>query len=249
MTTTEFSNEFDILFNSINSNAGQPLDEYEKSVLLTIAQEEIVRKYYDPKFNKAQEGFEMSEKRRRQLDSLITNASNSSPISSSADGLAGANSVFFNINSDVMYIINERLTIKSKLECYNGNVINVKPVTHDYINEHQDNPFRRPDEKVAWRMDYNKVKGTKSVEIFYPSTYQPSVYHYRYLRMPKPIILVDLLNIDSTLTIRGLSAITESELSSEFHTEVLHKSIELAKLAQSDPSVQLNMNRNAQGLE
>jgi hypothetical protein len=37
MTTTEFSNEFDILYNSITSNMAPGLDEYEKSVFLTRA--------------------------------------------------------------------------------------------------------------------------------------------------------------------------------------------------------------------
>lgn len=35
MTLEEFSNEFDILYNNITSNQAPPLDEYEKSVLLT----------------------------------------------------------------------------------------------------------------------------------------------------------------------------------------------------------------------
>jgi hypothetical protein len=43
MTNKEFSNEFDILYNSISSNLAPSLNEYEKSVLLTRAQEELIK--------------------------------------------------------------------------------------------------------------------------------------------------------------------------------------------------------------
>jgi len=37
MTVEEFSNQFDVLFNNITSNAAPGLNEYEKSVFLTKA--------------------------------------------------------------------------------------------------------------------------------------------------------------------------------------------------------------------
>lgn len=66
MTTKEFSNEFDILYNSITSNQAPGLDEYEKSVFLTKAQDEVVKAYFNPRTNKTQEGFDDNE--RRQID-------------------------------------------------------------------------------------------------------------------------------------------------------------------------------------
>ena len=66
MTSTEFSNEFDVLYNSITSNQAPGLDEYEKSVFLTKAQDEIVKSYFNPRSNKTQEGFDGNEK--RQID-------------------------------------------------------------------------------------------------------------------------------------------------------------------------------------
>lgn len=62
----EFSNEFDVLYNNITSNQAPGLDEYEKSVFLTKAQDEIVKAYFNPKTNKVQEGFDGNE--RRQID-------------------------------------------------------------------------------------------------------------------------------------------------------------------------------------
>lgn len=62
----EFSNEFNVLYNNITSNQAPGLDEYEKSVFLTKAQDEIVKAYFNPKTNKVQEGFDGNE--RRQID-------------------------------------------------------------------------------------------------------------------------------------------------------------------------------------
>lgn len=66
MTTSEFSNEFDVLYNNVTSNQAPGLDEYEKSVFLTKAQNEIVKNYFNPKGNKYAEGVDGNEK--RQID-------------------------------------------------------------------------------------------------------------------------------------------------------------------------------------
>ena len=46
MTAEEFSQEFDILYNNIASNQAPGLTEYEKSVFLTKAQDEIIKNYF-----------------------------------------------------------------------------------------------------------------------------------------------------------------------------------------------------------
>lgn len=71
MKTEEFSNEFDVLYNNIMSNAAPGLNEYEKSVFLTKAQEEIVYNYFNPKGNKYGEGFDDSIKRQIDFSELI----------------------------------------------------------------------------------------------------------------------------------------------------------------------------------
>ena len=63
MTTQEFSNEFDVLYNNIMSNQAPGIDDYEKSVFLTKAQLEILKNYFNPKGNKYQEGFDNSRMR------------------------------------------------------------------------------------------------------------------------------------------------------------------------------------------
>lgn len=84
MTNTEFSDSFDTLLNSYNSQAqfGEQaskneivLDEYEKSVLLTQAQDIIVKSFFDRKTNAQGDGFDDSTRRQVDFSSLIKTAS------------------------------------------------------------------------------------------------------------------------------------------------------------------------------
>ena len=70
MTTQEFSDQFDILYNNITSNQAPGLDEYEKSFFLTRAQDDIVKRYFTPKGNKDVEGFDHSVKRNVDFSML-----------------------------------------------------------------------------------------------------------------------------------------------------------------------------------
>ena len=47
MTNDEFSSQFDIYYNNVTSNAAPGLNEYEKSVFLTRASEDIVIELYN----------------------------------------------------------------------------------------------------------------------------------------------------------------------------------------------------------
>lgn len=72
MTSLEFSNEFEILYNNIMSNQSPGIDEYEKSVFLTKAQLELVKNYFNPRSNKIQEGYDDSAKRQYDFSVLNT---------------------------------------------------------------------------------------------------------------------------------------------------------------------------------
>lgn len=70
MTNQEFSDQFDVLYNNITSNQAPGLDEYEKSVFLTKAQNEIVKAFFTPTYNKSRDGFDSVAigGERRQID-------------------------------------------------------------------------------------------------------------------------------------------------------------------------------------
>lgn len=80
MTNQEFSDSFTTLLNSYGTQAqfGDQasrqeivLDEYEKSVLLTQAQDIIVKSYYDRTLNQQGQGFDDSTRRQVDFSSLI----------------------------------------------------------------------------------------------------------------------------------------------------------------------------------
>lgn len=81
MTNQEFSDGFSTLLNSYNTQAlfGEQaskaeivLDEYEKSVFLTQAQDQLVKSYFDVRADQLQEGFDGSERRQMDFSGLIT---------------------------------------------------------------------------------------------------------------------------------------------------------------------------------
>ena len=114
MTIEEFSNEFDVLLNSYAANnpfgIGQgltQLDEYEKSILLTEAQESIVRDLYNGKLTG--DGFESTEEQRRNLDSLVNTLELTSKDISKPK--MSDNSEFFQLPSDVWFITYESVLL------------------------------------------------------------------------------------------------------------------------------------------
>lgn len=73
MTITEFSDQFDVLYNNITSNQAPGLNEYEKSLFLTKAEKEIVKNYFtaNSKGNTIGQGFDDSAKRQADFSVLM----------------------------------------------------------------------------------------------------------------------------------------------------------------------------------
>jgi hypothetical protein len=228
MTVREFNNEFDIHYNSIAGQSAPNLDAYEKSVYLTKAQLELVKDHYDPSSNKKQKGFEATEKRRVDLKELIKDYKTT--ISFLNNSKISNESRFFNIPQDVFLIINEQVKLTSS-DCNNNKVINVKPITHDEFNLQYENPFKTPDNSVAWRLDYSQLSSQQVVEIISPYNISGSLeYRLRYIKQPKPIILEDLSTLfpGENLSIDGITAITNCELHKSFHREIIDRAVEIA---------------------
>ena len=54
-------------------------------------------------------------------------------------------------------------------------------------------------------------------------------YKMRYIKTPKPIILVKLSDVQEGLSINGYNTVTECELPPNTHQEILQRAVELAK--------------------
>lgn len=227
MTTEEFSNAFDTLLNSYNSNpiygaevkSDIVIDEYEKSLFLTKAQEEIVIELYTGK-NVFNEGFEKTEEIRRYLSELI----NTAVITEKQNNIGLSDkSVFFKLPSDVMFITNESVKLEdTNLKCNIENVA-VIPVRQDDYHSIINNPFRGPNSKRVLRLDIKN----NIVELL--SKYNISQYIVRYLAKPTPIILTDLDDI----TIDNKNTITECGLNPALHRSILERAVRLALISKT----------------
>ena len=225
MLNSEFKNEFNIHYNSIATMSAPSIDDYEISVYLTKAQLELVKDYYNPEGNKYKKGFEGSEKRRVDLKELVKNYVSTDIIPSSSN--IDVNSKFFKIPDDVFLIVYENGKILSN-DCSNGKKITITPVTHDEYNVRKDNPFKKPDQSVIWRLDISNIGDNKVVELL--SNYEITEYQLRYIQYPKPIIISDLVDLypSDNLSIDGFTSEQPCLLSESIHREILDRAVELA---------------------
>lgn len=223
MTTEEFSNEFDALMQTY-SNTMQfgsadkiALDEYEKSVFLTKAQEDIIIDLYNGK-NPFRDSFEKTEEIRRYLSSLVKTYITSDK---KLDFIGLSNdSVFFKLPDDVWFITYESVKLKNdRAQCINNNEIVVVPITQDEYHKVKRNPFRRDNNRRVIRLDIDN----NTVEII--SRNDIDTYLVRYLSKPGPIILSKL---PENLSINGLIDKTECELNPVIHRAILERAVELA---------------------
>lgn len=150
MTVQEFSDQFDVLYNNITSNQAPGLNEYEKSVFLTKAQDEIVKNYFSPnsKGNSLQEGFDGNAKRQIDFSMLMRTIIGTS-VTASVNIHFANNTGYYAMPSDILLYINEVLKVKR-----NGNNVNltVIPLAYDDYNRLMSKPFKRPLKNQAWRL-------------------------------------------------------------------------------------------------
>lgn len=220
MNHVEFSNSFDILYNNIMSNAAPGINEYEKSVLLTKAQDEILKNYFNPQGNKYQEGFDGSAKRQIDFSGLISVADCTSQSGAGFDLRAK----IYRMPEDVFLIINETLTT-------NTGVKQVVPISFDEYSRLMSRLYKEPLKYQAWRL-VTEGSGNENVivEVIPHSGETVSKYTVRYVRRPKPIVLVDLASEYGDVSINGVSTISECELNPLIHEEILQRAVELAKI-------------------
>lgn len=228
MTNQEFRNQFDISYNAIASNSAPGIDDYELSVYLSKAQIELIKNYYDPLSNRKQKGFEATEKRRRDLGQLVKDYKTTDTITNSFN--IDSEAKFYVIPDDLFLITNEKAKITSE-DCYNNKMLSIKPISYDEYNIQIDNPFEKPNEKIAWRLDLSNINNTKVVEIISPYNIIGTLeYQIRYIKYPKPIIITNLDTAfpSDNLTIDGISVETPCELNTEICREILDRAVMLA---------------------
>ena len=241
MSIQEFSDGFDVLIQSYlaktpfgedTSKVNLAFDEYEKSLYLTKAQEELVISLYNGK-NPYGDSFESTEEMRRYLAPLVTEDT-LSPIQNNS-GVIGinSNSKFFTLPENLLFITYEDVTV-SDGKCGEGSKLDVYPVTQDEYHKVKRNPFRGANDRRALRLDLSDGV----IEVV--SKYNVTDYYIRYLRKPDPIILEEL----DELTIDGESAPSECELHESLHRRILERAVTEALQSKAVGSGRGNSNKN-----
>lgn len=263
MNRSEFSDSFDTLLNSyaLRADFGEQsskqeivLDEYEKSVLLTQAQDIVVKSFFDRKSNSLGDGFDDSTMRQIDFSSLITTATlTKSPDQSNVfddrgiiytmplrGSISTGNNTFdstFDYTffssvqngniTDVLFILNEKLVTHSG-EFKKSYV--VVPINYKEYDRLMSKPYSQPMKKQAWRLLQNDTRGFDIKSELIPrwnlsSKEEILQYKIRYIRRPYPIILEDL---SDGLNIDGFSRARDCELNPILHPEILQRAVELA---------------------
>lgn len=243
MTTDEFSNTFDTLLNSysIQANFGESaakqdivLDEYEKSVLLTQAQDIIVKSYFDRTLNQQAQGFDDSTRRQMDFSSLITSkyALRHTDDSNAYD----TRGLLYKCPSDVLFVLNEKLEVftvsgeNSKLK----SVSIVVPINYKEYDREMSKAYVQPLKKQCWRLFQKEGTSVDVLSEIIPiegtiGADDEAKYKIRYVRRPRPIVLHDFSQdtVDH-VDVDGVSTRSECELNPVVHIDVLNKAVELA---------------------
>lgn len=219
MTTQEFSNQFDVLMNSYATRPefghvdSLAVDEYEKSIFLTKAQEDIVVEIYSGR-NINNLSFESTEESRRILHPLTSNFN------------VTINNTDYEVTKpdDLWFITYEYCILNDEtLGCANGTTALVTPVRQDELYKILQNPFRGPSKNRVIRTDRNNT-----IQLI--SKYVIGTYYMDYLRKPNPIILA----VFPDLSINGiLNKTSECELNSNIHQVILERAVQYALSSKS----------------
>ena len=174
MTTQEFSNTFDTLLNSYNSQGlfGEQasrgeivLDEYEKSVLLTQAQDIIVKQYFEG--GGVNGGFDDSARRQVDFSNLITVEELSKAISPLPTANYDERSIIFK-TPQVLYVLNEKIVVSTNV----GGVTKkrqyvVVPINYKEYDRQMSKAYAQPLKKQAWRLFQDSgVNGNSTIDLY-----------------------------------------------------------------------------------
>ena len=218
MDVQELSNLFDTLLQPfiVKDNFGEQntlaFDEYEKSIFLTKAQEQIVLELYQE--------LEQSEEVRKYLSNLIK-TDNYVPVGEQDETLINNNfkSYKVEISNDILFMIYEQCTLSDENNCINNKIVSVVPTIHDDLDKVLKNPFKSPNSRKVIRLDFDN-----KIELI--SKYNISNYKVRYLKRPNPIILVAL---EDNLSINnGDTKVSNGETNPILHERIVQRAVQLA---------------------
>jgi len=199
LTAREMEYEAKVAYEAIASADAPGYTSRQWSILLTQAQEKVVRSI-------ARDGMDKNEFNRRAISKLISTQTAMPPFVSVAHL---PNSYDIQLEDNYLYIVQDTA----------NNGIRVKPVSYDYLHANVDNPFDKPYDKEFWRLSSNR-----GVTVLTDGTPLTS-YVITYIKRPKPIVTKELT---AATAIEGTTAVTDCELDHSIHREIVSVAARLA---------------------
>jgi hypothetical protein len=209
MTLAEISDLLDTRLNTFDK--GVSVDEYEKSLYLTYAQNRV----YEELLNV----FEANGDVSKDLEPFIKEQIITSTVARTG---VIANSIFFNMPSDLRKTVYETVLLSSADAILDGKEIKVIKTKLAEVVHKIGNPFRDPNYEETMRVVTTDEAANSVAEIIQPEGATIVNYKIKYLEEITPIVLEDLSSLG--LEIEGVSAATNSK----FYTEKLNIIIDLA---------------------
>lgn len=247
MTIKEMSDSLDSMLNSYASQAqfGEEaarqdivLDEYEKSLYLTQAQDIILKSYFQRTTNGEGNGFDDSEKRQIDFSSLITVKTLAQTTGTPFDErgiifvmpkrvnngteIAGTTDVLFILNEQLLTTITEGGKVTKKTYV-------IVPINYKEYDREMSKPYAQPLKKQAWRLFQNAGTGFDYLTELIPVwdlTAKETItgYKMRYVRRPNPIVLTDM---PDGLSVEGFDKENPCELNPILHPEIVQKAVDI----------------------
>lgn len=222
--TIEWSQEFDLMYNNIMSDKAPGLEEYEKSVFLTRAEEAVAIAVYKGSLG---DSFEATEEITDYLATLVDQVTLTSP----------SNEAIHIVPSSVVYSLPEDFLFRTYESCgitvdgCGTMTANVVPVTQDEFWRTSRNPFKKQNSSRVLRLAFGKSDEVDDnlSEAHYTelvSDYPVASYTLRYMRKPDPIILESL---DGGLSINGKTEQMTCKMPEALHQTILTEAVKLAK--------------------
>lgn len=213
MELTEISDRIDVMLNAFELPI--EIDEYEKSIYLTKAQQVIYRQLCD--------AFEIDGNIHHYLQPFLKDFATTYPVEIVEKEHLIKNAVSIVVPSDIFRIVLEKAYIASTDTQFNNREVKILKSRLSEIPYKEDNPFRKPNEKEILRIaDVNESEDL--FELILPDNSELIRYQCRYLPLVDPIILEAL---PDGLTIDNQTG----PLNSLFDDEVIEQIIELTVLS------------------
>lgn len=237
MDIQEFSKEFDILYDNIASKGAPGLNEYEKSVFLTRAQEDIVRKYFDRKENIKQEGEGESMERSMDFSELIKTEVGEY-VNPFGFQKTDKRSMFYKISASVFFLLNNNIKLTLNTKDY---ITTGTPLSHTEYNYLMTKAYPEPPRRITWVL-FRKDLVTSTVETYFEIIPHSKFYGIsdsnveniiRYVKAPAPIVLENFESDPDlsgmSLTVNGTNTVSECELNELIHPQITRRAVEMAK--------------------